>query len=390
MSNQNWTLETQLVHNSFKTDGATGAVSVPIQHASTFHQSSFEEFGAYDYSRSGTPTRTALEETIANLEGGTRGFAYSSGMAAISTAFLLLSQGDHVLVTEDVYGGTFRMVTEVLSRFGIEHTFVDMTDTEAVARGIRPHTKAIYMETPSNPTLGITDIEAVVKLAKDHGCLTYLDNTFMTPALQRPLDLGVDIVLHSATKFLSGHSDVLSGLAAVKDEKLGNQLYKLQNSFGAVLGVQDCWLVLRGLKTLQVRLEKASRTAERLAAYFHRHPAVKNVYYPGLASHPGAETHKRQASGSGAVLSFELESKEAVKKLVENISLPVFAVSLGAVESILSYPATMSHAAMPKTEREKRGITDGLLRLSVGVENAEDLERDFERALKQIAPAGVR
>ncbi|MCC9021463.1 cystathionine beta-lyase [Bacillus nakamurai] len=390
MSNQNWTLETQLVHNPFKTDGATGAVSVPIQHASTFHQSSFEEFGAYDYSRSGTPTRTALEETIANLEGGTRGFAFSSGMAAISTAFLLLSQGDHVLVTEDVYGGTFRMVTEVLSRFGIEHTFVDMTDTEAVARGIRPNTKAIYMETPSNPTLGITDIEAVVKLAKDHGCLTYLDNTFMTPALQRPLDLGVDIVLHSATKFLSGHSDVLSGLAAVKDEELGKKLYKLQNSFGAVLGVQDCWLVLRGLKTLQVRLEKASRTAERLADYFHQHPAVKNVYYPGLASHPGADTHKRQSSGSGAVLSFELESKEAVKKLVENVSLPVFAVSLGAVESILSYPATMSHAAMPKAEREKRGITDGLLRLSVGVENAEDLERDFEQALKQIAPAGVR
>ncbi|MEG9463751.1 MAG: aminotransferase class I/II-fold pyridoxal phosphate-dependent enzyme, partial [Bacillus amyloliquefaciens] len=256
MSNHNWTLETQLVHNPFKTDGATGAVSVPIQHASTFHQSSFEEFGTYDYSRSGTPTRAALEETIAGLEGGTRGFAFSSGMAAISTGFLLLSQGDHVLVTEDVYGGTFRMVTEVLSRFGIEHTFVDMTDTEAVARAIRPNTKAIYMETPSNPTLGITDIKAVVELAKEHGCLTYLDNTFMTPALQRPLDLGVDIVLHSATKFLSGHSDVLSGLAAVKDEELGNQLYKLQNSFGAVLGVQDCWLVLRGLKTLQVRLEK--------------------------------------------------------------------------------------------------------------------------------------
>ncbi|WP_340640476.1 cystathionine beta-lyase [Bacillus atrophaeus] len=381
MSNHNWTLETQLVHNPFKTDGATGAVSVPIQHASTFHQSSFEEFGTFDYSRSGTPTRTALEETIAALEGGTRGFAFSSGMAAISTAFLLLSQGDHVLVTEDVYGGTFRMVTEVLTRFGIEHTFVDMTDVNEIARNIQPNTKVIYMETPSNPTLGITDIKAVVKLAKENGCLTYLDNTFMTPALQRPLDLGVDIVLHSATKFLSGHSDVLSGLAAVKDEALGRELYKLQNAFGAVLGVQDCWLVLRGLKTLQVRLEKASQTALRLAEYFQQHPAVKRA---------GAAIHKSQSSGAGAVLSFELESKEAVKKLVENVSLPVFAVSLGAVESILSYPATMSHAAMPKEEREKRGITDGLLRLSVGVENADDLERDFEQALKEIVPVAAR
>ncbi|MED4787763.1 cystathionine beta-lyase [Bacillus atrophaeus] len=390
MSNHNWTLETQLVHNPFKTDGATGAVSVPIQHASTFHQSSFEEFGAFDYSRSGTPTRTALEETIAALEGGTRGFAFSSGMAAISTAFLLLSQGDHVLVTEDVYGGTFRMVTEVLTRFGIEHTFVDMTDVNEIARNIQPNTKVIYMETPSNPTLGITDIKAVVKLAKENGCLTYLDNTFMTPALQRPLDLGVDIVLHSATKFLSGHSDVLSGLVAVKDEALGRELYKLQNAFGAVLGVQDCWLVLRGLKTLQVRLEKASQTALRLAEYFQQHPAVKRVYYPGLSDHAGAAIHKSQSSGAGAVLSFELESKEAVKKLVENVSLPVFAVSLGAVESILSYPATMSHAAMPKEEREKRGITDGLLRLSVGVENADDLERDFEQALKEIVPVAAR
>lgn len=389
MSKHNWTLETQLVHNPFKTDGGTGAVSVPIQHASTFHQSSFEEFGAYDYSRSGTPTRTARRN---NCRTGRRNkricFQFRHGCHLNS--ILLLSQGDHVLVTEDVYGGTFRMVTEVLTRFGIEHTFVDMTDRNEVARSIKPNTKVIYMETPSNPTLGITDIKAVVQLAKENGCLTFLDNTFMTPALQRPLDLGVDIVLHSATKFLSGHSDVLSGLAAVKDEELGKQLYKLQNAFGAVLGVQDCWLVLRGLKTLQVRLEKASQTAQRLAEFFQKHPAVKRVYYPGLADHPGAETHKSQSTGAGAVLSFELESKEAVKKLVENVSLPVFAVSLGAVESILSYPATMSHAAMPKEEREKRGITDGLLRLSVGVEHADDLEHDFEQALKEIAPVSVR
>lgn len=311
-------------------------------------------------------------------------------MAAISTAFLLLSKGDHVLVTKDVYGGTYRMITEVLSRFGIEHTFVDMTDLNEIALNIRENTKVIYLETPSNPTLGITDIRGVVKLAKAHGCLTFLDNTFMTPALQRPLELGVDVVLHSATKFLSGHSDVLSGLAVVKDKKLGEELYKLQNSFGAVLGVQDCWLVLRGLKTLQVRLEKASRTAQQLAEFFEKHPAVKQVYYPGLSSHPGASVHRHQSYGAGAVLSFELENAEAVKKIVERVSLPVFAVSLGAVESILSYPAKMSHAAMPKEEREKRGITDGLLRLSVGVEHADDLQADFARALEAVSGAFAR
>lgn len=382
---ENWSFDTKLLHNEYKTDRSTGAVSVPVQHASTFHQASFDEFGEFDYSRSGNPTRQALEETIATLEGGVRGFAFSSGMAAISTAFLLLSKGDHVLVTREVYGGTFRMVTEVLSRFGIEHSFVDMTDLNEVALHIQPNTKVIYMETPSNPTLGITDIRGVVKLARANGCLTFLDNTFMTPALQRPLDLGVDIVLHSATKFLGGHSDVLSGLAVVKDPNLAQELYKLQNSFGAVLGVQDCWLVLRGLKTLQVRLERSSETAMKLAEYFNGHPVVKNVYYPGLSSHPGASIHKSQSLGDGAVLSFELENEDAVRKVVQQLKLPVFAVSLGAVESILSYPAKMSHAAMPKEEREKRGITDGLLRLSVGVEAAEDLIKDFDQALEAVS-----
>lgn len=384
MSN-NWSFDTRLLHNEYKTDGSTGAVSVPVQHASTFHQASFDEFGEFDYSRSGNPTRQALEETIAALEGGVRGFAFASGMAAISTAFLLLSKGDHVLVTREVYGGTFRMVTEVLNRFGIEHSFVDMTDLNEVALHIQPNTKVIYMETPSNPTLGITDIRGVVKLARANGCLTFLDNTFMTPALQRPLDLGVDIVLHSATKFLGGHSDVLSGLAAVKDPDLAQELYKLQNSFGAVLGVQDCWLILRGLKTLQVRLERSSQTAKQLAEYFNGHPAVKNVYYPGLSSHPGASIHKSQSLGDGAVLSFELENEDAVRKVIRQLKLPVFAVSLGAVESILSYPAKMSHASMPKEEREKRGITDGLLRLSAGVEAAEDLIKDFDQALEAVS-----
>ncbi|GLH63547.1 MULTISPECIES: cystathionine beta-lyase [Parageobacillus] len=381
---QHVSFQTKLLHNKWKMDPQTGAVSVPIQHASTFHQFDFDTFGKYDYSRSGNPTREALEETIAALEGGVRGFAFSSGMAAISTAFLLLSKGDHVLVTEDVYGGTYRMITEVLSRFGIEYTFVDMTDLHEVASHIRPNTKVIYVETPSNPLLKVTDIRGIVKLAKANGCLTFLDNTFMTPALQRPLDLGVDVVLHSATKFLSGHSDVVAGLAVVKDEELAKQLYKLQNSFGAVLGVQDAWLVLRGLKTLHVRLEQSSQSALAIARYLANHPKVEEVYYPGLTYHPGHAIQRYQASGFGAVLSFRLADEEAVRTFVKHVRIPVFAVSLGAVESILSYPAKMSHAAMPKEERERRGITDGLLRLSVGLEAADDLIADFEQALSYV------
>ncbi|EZP78855.1 cystathionine beta-lyase [Parageobacillus genomosp. 1] len=381
---QRVSFQTKLLHNKWKIDRQTGAVSVPIQHASTFHQFDFDTFGKYDYSRSGNPTREALEETIAELEGGVRGFAFSSGMAAISTAFLLLSKGDHVLVTEDVYGGTYRMITEVLNRFGIEYTFVDMTDLHEVATHIRPNTKVIYVETPSNPLLKVTDIQGIVKLAKANGCLTFLDNTFMTPALQRPLDLGVDVVLHSATKFLAGHSDVVAGLAVVKDEELAKQLYKLQNAFGAVLGVQDAWLVLRGLKTLHVRLKQSSESALAIARYLSSHPKVEEVYYPGLTHHPGHSIQRYQASGFGAVLSFRLADEEAVRTFVKHVRLPVFAVSLGAVESILSYPAKMSHAAMPKAERERRGITDGLLRLSVGLEAVEDLIADFEQALSYV------
>lgn len=378
-----WSIQTKLLHNRYKYDVYSKGVSVPIQHASTFHQD-VDESPTYDYARSGNPTREALEEVIAELEGGAQGFAFASGMAAISSAFLLLSKGDHVLVSEDVYGGTYRVVTDVLSRFGIEHTFVDMTDLHAVASNIRPNTKVIYIETPSNPLLKVTDIRGVAKLAKANGCLTFVDNTFMTPALQRPLELGADIVLHSATKFLAGHSDVVAGLAVVKDEELGKKLYKIQNAFGAILGPQDCWLVLRGLKTLHVRMKQSEQTASQLASFLRHHPAVNAVYYPGFFDHPGASIQRYQANGAGAVLSFTLENEEAVKEFVSHVNIPVFAVSLGAVESILSYPANMSHAAMPKEEREKRGITDGLLRLSVGLENIDDLIEDFAEALLKV------
>ncbi|MFY0779807.1 cystathionine beta-lyase [Peribacillus simplex] len=385
MTDHDFSFETKLLHNQHKFDSATGGVSVPIQHASTFHQSDIDQFGKYDYSRSGNPTREALEDIIAELEEGTHGFAFSSGMAAISTAFLLLSAGDHIVISEDVYGGTFRMVTSVLTRFNIEHTFVDMTDLESIKAAIQPNTRAIYIETPSNPLLKVTDIKAVCEIAKKAGALSFVDNTFLTPALQKPLNLGADVVLHSATKFLSGHSDVVAGLAVVKDPELAVRLGSLQNSFGAILGVQDAWLVMRGLKTLSVRMEHSQKGAEKIAAYLKKQPLVKKVYYPGLADHPQHAIQKGQSLGAGAVLSFELESEEVFRSFVNTVELPVFAVSLGAVESILSYPAKMSHAAMPADEREKRGITNSLLRLSVGLENPDDLIKDFDAALVNIA-----
>ncbi|MFF2499769.1 cystathionine beta-lyase [Peribacillus sp. NPDC058075] len=385
MTGNDFSFETKLLHNQHKFDPATGGVSVPIQHASTFHQSNIDQFGKYDYSRSGNPTREALEDIIAELEEGTHGFAFSSGMAAISTAFLLLSAGDHIVISEDVYGGTFRMVTSVLTRFNIEHTFVDMTDLESVKAAVQPNTRAIYIETPSNPLLKVTDIQAVCDIAKKAGALSFVDNTFLTPALQKPLNLGADVVLHSATKFLSGHSDVVAGLAVVKDPELAARLGSLQNSFGAVLGVQDAWLVMRGLKTLSVRMEHSQKGAEKIAAYLKEQPLVKKVYYPGLADHPQHAIQKGQSLGAGAVLSFELESEEIFRSFVNTVELPVFAVSLGAVESILSYPAKMSHAAMPADEREKRGITNSLLRLSVGLENPDDIIKDFDAALVNIA-----
>lgn len=377
-------IQTKLLHNNQKIHQETGAVSVPIHHSSTFHQYSFDEFGEYDYARGSNPTRRALEDVIADLEGGSRGFAFSSGMAAISTAFMLLSKGDHIVITEDVYGGTYRFVTQVLTKLGIDHTFVDMTNEKEVESKIQANTKLIYLETPSNPTLKITNIKAIVAIAKAHNCLTFCDNTFLTPVFQRPLELGVDVVLHSATKFLGGHSDVVAGLAVTKDEELGRQLAFLHNSFGAILGVQDSWLVLRGLKTLQVRMNASSTAAEEIANWLAKRNEVKAVYYPGLINHPGKEIQEQQASSHGAVLSFEFPTKDMTKAFVEKVKLPVFAVSLGAVETILSYPATMSHGSMPEEERLKRGITDGLLRLSVGLEDVNDLIADFEQALNAL------
>ncbi|PGV73323.1 cystathionine gamma-synthase [Bacillus thuringiensis] len=379
-----YSIDTLLLHNQYKHDSLTGAVNVPIYNTSTFHQFDVDAFGKYDYSRSGNPTREALEDIIALLEGGTKGFAFASGIAAISTAFLLLSQGDHVLISEDVYGGTYRVITEVLSRYGVSHTFVDMTNLEEIKQNIKPNTKLFYVETPSNPLLKVTDIREVSKLAKSIGALTFVDNTFLTPLFQKPLELGADVVLHSATKFIAGHSDVTAGLAVVTDAELAQKLGFLQNAFGAILGPQDCSLVLRGLKTLHVRLEHSAKNANKIAHYLQEHAKVQNIYYPGLQTHLGFDIQQSQATSAGAVLSFTLQSEDALRQFLSKVKLPVFAVSLGAVESILSYPAKMSHAALSQEARDERGISNSLLRLSVGLENVDDLISDFENALSYV------
>lgn len=384
---------TRLIHGSHAIDPATGAVSIPVYQTATFAQKSVDHFSQYDYSRSGNPTRDALQAAIADLEGGAAAFAFASGMAAISSTLMLFAPGDHLVVCEDVYGGAFRVMTKLFHQWGLQVTFVDATSLANIEAAIRPETRALYLESPSNPLLKITDLRGAVALAGKHGLLTLVDNTFMTPYLQRPLELGCDIVLHSGTKFINGHSDVVCGFAIVKDEKLSQRIGFIQNAFGAVLGPQDCWLTLRGLKTLKIRMEESQRSAGKIAAWLESLPQVTRVYYPGLASHPGQQVHAAQSSGSGAVLSFELTSSALTKKVLEGVELSAFAVSLGGVESIISYPAKMSHAAMPPAERAARGISDTLVRLSVGLEDVDDLMADLERLLgaaDSVVHPGVR
>ncbi len=374
---------TKIIHSGHEIDPYTKGLSVPIYQVSTFAQESVDQFGKYDYARSGNPTREALEETIAALECGSRGFAFASGMAAISSVLLLFSPGDHLIVCEDVYGGTYRVLTTLFSRLGIGASFVDTTSLASITAAIRPNTKAIFLETPSNPLLKITDLPGAARLAKEHGLLTLVDNTFMTPYFQRPLELGCDIVLHSGTKFLNGHSDVICGFAVVRDEELGKRIKSIQNSFGAVLGPQDSWLVLRGVKTLKVRMEESQKGAMAVASWLAEQNRVTEVFYPGLAGHPGHAVHAAQSTGPGAVLSFRLASVALARKLLEESRLAAFAVSLGGVESIISYPVKMSHAAMPSAERAARGVTDDLVRLSVGLEDVADLLDDLDACINK-------
>ncbi|MEJ2469616.1 MAG: PLP-dependent aspartate aminotransferase family protein [Desulfuromonadales bacterium] len=380
MAQKNYRPATLLVHQGKDRDPATGASTVPIYQASTYHHDAGLA-GAYEYARSGNPSREQVEEAVALLEGGTRGFAYASGMSAISSALALLDSGDHLIASADLYGGTWRYLTGVLPHQGITCSLVDTTDPDAVLAAITPQTRALFLETPSNPLFRVTDLRMMAKIGKQHQLLTMLDNTFMTPLLQRPLDLGIDISIHSATKFLGGHSDILAGLVAVKDPALGKRLKYFQNALGAVLGPFDCFLLSRGIKTLKVRLEESQQTAQELAQRLADHPSVAHVWYPGLADFADRSVHFSQASGAGAVLSFELKDEDAVKKLLEAVRLPIIAPSLGGVETILTHCWSMSHGAIPADAKLQQGITRQLLRISVGLEDVEDLWDDFAAGL---------
>jgi cystathionine beta-lyase len=377
---------TQLIHTGYDTDlsvgGITGALGVPVYQTSTFDQGDLSEHREYDYARSGNPTRRALEDTIAVLEGGAKGYAFGSGIAAISSVLGIFAKGDHIVAAEDIYGGSWRILNTFYKRWGLELTPVDTTDLDAIQKAIKPNTKALFLETPSNPLLTITDLAAAVKIAREAGLISIVDNTFMTPYLQRPIEMGADIVIHSATKFLGGHSDVLSGLAVTRTKELGAQVYRVQNSFGAVPGPWDVWLVMRGIKTLKVRLEAQQAGAGLVAAWLKAHKNVTDVFYPGLPDHPGREINAAQSSGAGAVLSFRTKTPEQALRFLGRVKYAAAAVSLGGVETIASYPVKMSHASIPEPERLRLGITDTLIRISVGLEDPEDLIEDFDEALK--------
>lgn len=361
----------------------TGAVSVPVYQTATFRHPAFGESTGYDYSRSGNPTRQVLEEGIAKLDGGIRGFAYASGMAALANLFLLFKAGDHLVVTEDLYGGTFRLLDKVFAGYGLTVTYVDTSELEQVSKAVGDNTRAILVETPTNPLLKVADISGISRLAKDSGLLLIVDNTFMTPYLQRPLQLGADIVIYSATKYLAGHNDVVAGLVVVKDPELAEKVYFLQNSVGAVLGPQDSWLAIRGMKTLGIRLDRQEENTRHIAGWLSAHPAVKKVYYPGLPDHPGHSLQKEQAEGFGAMISFELAGRAAAEQVINRVGLISFAESLGGVESLITFPSFQTHADMDLGERERMGINDRLLRLSVGIEDVSDLLADLAQAFEE-------
>lgn len=374
--------KTKLIHGGVPSDPHTGAVNVPIYQVSTYKQDGVGNHKGFEYSRTGNPTRHALEELIKDLEEGKRGFAFSSGMAAITAVMMLFKKGDHILLTDDVYGGTFRVMTKVLNKFGIEVTFIDTSDINNILGSIKENTVALYIETPTNPLLKITDIQAASRIAKENGLLTIVDNTFSTPYWQTPLTLGADIVLHSATKYLGGHSDVVAGLVVVNDEKLGEDLHFIQNSTGGVLGPHDSWLLIRGMKTLGIRMEEHESNTKEIVAFLEEHPAISKVYYPGLSTHPNHEISKKQALGFGGMVSFDVGSAKNADKLLQKVKYFTLAESLGAVESLISVPARMTHASIPAERRAELGITDGLVRISVGLEDTEDLMEDLEQALQ--------
>lgn len=368
-----------LIHGGISTDEKTGAVNVPIYQTSTYKQSKFGENTGYEYSRTGNPTREALEKLIADIEGGTRGFAFASGLAAISAVLSLFKSGDKILITNNLYGGTFRILNQVFSNFNIKYEIVD--DFDKLDKQIKDDVKAVFIETPTNPLLDVINIKKVSSIAKSKGILTIVDNTFMSPYLQNPLLLGADIVVHSATKYLGGHSDLVAGLAIVKDEELGEKLHFIQNATGGILQPFDSFLLIRGIKTLSVRMDRHEENARFIADKLSRSTNIKKVYYTGLKNHPGHEIQKSQASGFGGVISFVLNDNLNFKRFVEGLELITFGESLGGVESLACHPASMTHATLPKELRERIGITDNLIRISVGIEDKEDILEDIQKAL---------
>lgn len=369
------------IHAGNEPDSATGAVSVPIYQTSTYAQDALGVHKGYEYARTQNPTRAALEKNISALEGAQFGYAFASGMSAIDAVLKLVKAGDHVIVGDNTYGGTFRLFNLILSNYGIEFDYVDTSDVGNLEKAFKKNTKMVFVETPTNPVMTVTDLRAVSDIAHAYGAIVVCDNTFMSPYLQQPIEFGVDIVVHSTTKYLNGHSDSVGGFVALNDEENANKIQFVQNSIGAILSPFDSFLVLRGTKTLAVRMQAHDKNGRAVADFLTEHPKVQKVYYPGLASHPQHELAKRQQRGFGGMVAFETNSFEQAKKVLENVKIFTLAESLGGVESLISHPATMTHASVPAQQRAKLGITDSMVRLSVGIEDIEDLISDLDQAL---------
>lgn len=376
-------IESLLIHGGIDGDEHTGAVNVPIYQTSTYKQPKFGVNKGYEYSRTGNPTREALEKLIADLEEGYRGFAFASGMAATTAVLSLLNAGDKVIIPNNLYGGTFRVLDKVFNHFGITYSIADTSNLEEVKNAVDETVKAIFIETPTNPLMDITDIKEIAKIANDNNIYTIVDNTFMTPYLQKPISLGADIVIHSSTKYLGGHSDVVSGLVVVRNEELAEKLHFIQNSTGGVLAPFDSFLLIRGIKTLAVRMDRHLSNAKIIAEFLKGREEVEKVYYPGFASHSGHEIQKNQAKGFGGMISFVLKDSCDHKKFLESLEMITFGESLGGVESLVCHPASMTHGSIPYELRQKVGIVDNLIRLSVGIESSEDIIKDLEKAFKE-------
>lgn len=376
--------ETQLIHAGQSADKQTGSVSVPVYQTSTYKQEAIGRDRGWEYSRTGNPTRKALEDCIAALEGAKYGLAFASGLAAETAVLSLLKKGDHVVAGDDLYGGTYRLFEKVFRKWGLDISYADSKASASFKRVMRRNTRLIWAETPTNPLLNITDIAALARIAKKANAILAVDNTFATPYFQKPIALGAQIVVHSSTKYLGGHSDVIGGLLAVSDKELYEGIKFYQNAAGAVPGPWDAWLTLRGIKTLAIRMNAHEANAFEIAAFLAKHPAVSKVYYPGLKAHPGHALADKQMAGFGGMVSFELKGgRKSADSFLKKLKIFILAESLGGVESLACYPATMTHAAIPERDRVKRGITGGLVRLSAGIESSDDLIKDLERALKR-------